>query len=334
MSAPLASDNGATRSRIFNGGLNGRALLLERDPATAREVSRVLRTVVGHTDVRESFSKVERHAEWDLAVINYDQLAQLERERIFTRFGSLNATGGLLLLAGQSERDELISLFGRHRARKLLARNGPVHAEDLLVTVQKTLRKELFGIDKYLGWGAQAQRMSLRSSTEKESVLGQCEALANTVGLSDRKSALLMTVAEELTTNALYDAPVDGVSRARHAALPRSERVELAPSEEILVTLATDGRRVGISVEDPFGSLKPDTVVEYLAKCLRRGADQIDRKQGGAGLGLFYTFNSLSHFVINIDPRKRTEVIGLIEVSGSFRDFEQRAKSFNVFVQD
>jgi len=333
MSMSAASDN-AARSRVFTGAAAGRALLMEKDPASAREIARVLRTVVGVTDIRDNFSAIEWQGKWDVAVINYDQLGQGEKERVFARFSELNASGGLLLFAGQTEREELVTLFGRHKARKLLARNGPVHAEDLLVTVQKTMRKDIFGLDKYLGWGAHARRIIVKSSSDKDVVLAGCQSLADAIGLGDRKTELLLTVAEELTTNALYDAPVDALSRSRNAAMPRSERVELAPTEEIAVTFASDGRRIGISVEDPFGSLRPETVVDYLAKCFRRGSDQIDRKEGGAGLGLFYAFNSLSHFVVNIEPRKRTEFIGLIEVAGSFREFEQRAKSFNVFVEE
>ena len=333
MSSPVVTHSPST-PRLFTGDTFGRALLVESDPATAREYARVLRAVVGATDVRDSYGAIERHGQWDVVVINYDQLSQLERERIFTRFGALNKSGGLLLCAGQTERDELVSLFGRHRARKVLAHTGTAPAEDLLVTVQKTLRKDIFGLDKYLGWGAHAKTVALTSSSQKDHVLGVCEEVACSIGLSDRKTSMLITVAEELTTNALYDAPTDARDRARHAALPRSEKVDLASNEQIAVTIASDGRRVGISVEDPFGSLRPETVVDYLAKCLRRGQDQIDRKQGGAGLGLFYAFNSLSHFVVNIDPKVRTEVIGLIDVAGSYREFEQRAKSFNVFVQD
>jgi signal transduction histidine kinase len=202
------------------------------------------------------------------------------------------------------------------------------------VTVQKTVRHDIFGIDKYLGWGAVARELTIHSSSDKEAVLTAAEELGATIGLGERKTSLLMTVAEELTTNALYDAPVDDRQRARHASLPRSERVDLAAHENVHITLASDGRRVGISVEDPFGSLKAETVVEYLAKCFRRGTDQIDRKQGGAGLGLFYAFNSLSHFVVNIEPKQRTEFIGLIEVHGSYRDFEEKPKSFNLFVEE
>lgn len=333
MSLLTSAESASLPPRLFAPAYKGRALLVERDSKAAREVARILRAVVGPTDVRESYGAIERHGEWDVAVINYDQLTQLERERLFTRFGKLHARGALVLFACPTSRDEFVSLFGRHHAKKLLARGG-LALEDLLVTVQKTVRNDIFGLEKYMGWGAVATELSIRSSNDKDLVLNAAEELGDTLSLGNRKTSLLMTVAEELTTNALYDAPVDDRLRARHANLPRSERVELAPHEEVRVTLASDGRRVGISVEDPFGSLKAETVVEYLAKCFRRGLDQIDRKQGGAGLGLFYAFNSLSHFVVNIEPRKRTEFIGLLEVHGSYREFEQKPKSFNLFVQE
>jgi hypothetical protein len=319
---------------MFQGVATGRALLVERDAGAARHMTSVLRSAVATIDVRDCYGAIERHGTWDVVVINYDQLNQLERERIFTRFASLHAAGGLLLCVAQSEREELAILFGKHKARKVLARHGATDAEDLLIAVQKTLRKDLFGIEKYLGWGATARTVTIKSSLDKDSVVGACEQLAASIGLSSRKTSLLVTAAEELISNALYDAPVDAAQRPRYAGLPRSERVELAPGETILVTIASDGKRIGLSVQDPFGSLQAETVIDYLAKCLRRGPDQIDRKQGGAGLGLFYAFSSLSQLVVNIEPRKRTEVIGLLDVFGSYREFEQCAKSFGVFVTE
>lgn len=329
-----ANEREAGRSRLFQSSSTARALLIERDASAARDMRRVLGAAVGTVDVRESYAAVERHGVWDVAIVNYDQLALLDRERIFTRFAELNTAGGLILCTAHSGREELVSLFGRYRARKLLARNGPLHAEDLLITLQKTLRRDVFGLDKYLGWGAGARTIQLKSSTEKDAVLTACEQFAEAIELGDRKTSLLITVAEELTSNALYDAPVDSAARPRYADLPRSERVELAPHETIIVTVASDGRRVGVSVEDPFGSLRAETVVDYLAKCFRKGQDQIDKKPGGAGLGLYYAFNSLSQFVVNIEPKKRTEMIGLVDVTGSYREFERRAKGFNVFVEE
>ena len=44
------------------------------------------------------------------------------------------------------------------------------------------------------------------------------------------------------------------------------------------------------------------------------------------------TFDSLNHLVLNIRPGQMTEVIGLIDVRGSYRNFVKRGKSFNIFL--
>jgi signal transduction histidine kinase len=94
-----------------------------------------------------------------------------------------------------------------------------------------------------------------------------------------------------------------------------------------------DGKRLALSVQDPFGSLDAAKVIDYLTKCFRRGDDQIDQKEGGAGLGLYLMYESLSHFVVNIHAGRRTELIGVVDITGSYREFARRSKSFNVFLE-
>jgi hypothetical protein len=108
--------------------------------------------------------------------------------------------------------------------------------------------------------------------------------------------------------------------------------VVLPPEEAATVKFTYDGRRLGVSVEDPFGSLEPARVLHYLAKCFRAGEDQIDTKEGGAGLGIYSVFDALSRFVINVEPERRTEMIGFIDITDTYREYAERGKSFNLFV--
>ena len=111
------------------------------------------------------------------------------------------------------------------------------------------------------------------------------------------------------------------------------QEVELPGNHHVELEICSDGRMLGIAVGDPFGSISPQLVLEYLSNCLRDTMQDIEHKDGGAGLGIASTFAALSHFVVNIDPGRRTEALGLIDIRGRFRDFAKRAKSFNVFVQ-
>ena len=89
-----------------------------------------------------------------------------------------------------------------------------------------------------------------------------------------------------------------------------------------------------MSIEDNFGRLERSTVLSYLRRCFIKGADQIDQKEGGAGLGLYYIFESLNHLIINVASNERTEMIGLMDISGSYREFAERPKSLNIFLQE
>jgi hypothetical protein len=143
---------------------------------------------------------------------------------------------------------------------------------------------------------------------------------------------LLCNVTDELVTNALYDAPTTSDGSARHAQLSRSEPVSLAAHEVVDVSFCSDGETVGCAVHDPFGSLTVDTARTYLARCLRRGADQVSDRSGGAGLGLFTVLEASSHLVLNLAPGRGTECIALFHATAAFRGLSERPKSLSTFL--
>jgi hypothetical protein len=145
---------------------------------------------------------------------------------------------------------------------------------------------------------------------------------------------MIETIVDEVVTNAIYNAPRDENGKAKYAKLSRRETVVLDDHEVGELQFACDGDYIAISQIDPFGSLTQDTVVTYLNRCLVKGPEQFSEASGGAGIGLFRVFQSLSKFVVNIDPGKKTEVIALIDLRLSMKRFRQAAKSFHIFVTD
>ncbi len=66
-----------------------------------------------------------------------------------------------------------------------------------------------------------------------------------------------------------------------------------------------------------------------MKRCL---TERVPRQgKGGAGLGLFYCFSTLHRFLINIEPGKRTEMIGIYDLHTSQRDVSLAEKSLSVF---
>lgn len=312
--------------------LKPRLLLVEADLKHQRSLTRTLRATVGAVDSRERLDELPAEGEFDLIVVNYDTMPHAQRLALVEKYGGERSGTRLLLFsAGQVEGD-FIELFKDKSLTNLVAKNNfEVDTEELIVTTRKILDEDIFGIEKYFIWGVTPFRTIVTKSSQKDEVVAAAEEYAKNLGVNPRFASLFSSVADEFVTNAVFNAPLDEAGRHRYAHVARTGQVSLEPGEEVEVKFCCDGRRLGISTADPFGSLKTARLLEYLSKCLRKGDDQVDTKEGGAGLGFYYIFDSLSHFVVNLRPGKMTEMIGIIDIRGTFRDFSSKHKSFNVF---
>ena len=269
-----------------------------------------------------------------LVVIDYDSLKE-DANRILSSISQQHSKPAVLVITSSKDKEELINLFSHEVLTNLVAKNMDFSAAELIVNVQKIIRGDIFGFEKYLTWGVHPYEEVITTSDRKAGLLNQLEEYMNSIGINKRLVGLAKGVADEFFMNAVYNAPIDRQTGAiKYASQSRSDRVVLGPGEEVRFRYASDGRTLALSVEDNFGRLERSTVLNYLRKCFSRGDDQIDEKDGGAGLGLYYIFESLSNFVINVSPNKRTEMIGIIDISGNYRDFANKPKSLNIFLEE
>jgi CheY-like chemotaxis protein len=319
----------------------GKILFASDNEQLARPVVHLLRSS-GH-DVSEVLDAAEAGS-WlrvhraDLAVMDLSKNLREDTARSLNVFNaSARRTGTqLLVLARAGEQERLRLLFTEGRISNLLAvdADGQIEPVELTVTVSKILTKDILGIERYLAAGSEIATHEVRRSVEKDALVDVAQEFALKSGAHARVAESYATACDELVTNAFYDAPVGQDGKHRFASLPRTVPVELDANESIRVQFAYDGRQLCVATRDPFGSLEPGKIEHYLAKCFAQGSDQVDEKQGGAGLGLYYVFNLVNHFVFNIQPHVCTETIGLLDASRSYRKFATRAKSFNVFVAE
>jgi hypothetical protein len=239
----------------------------------------------------------------------------------------------VLLLTTAPSEDYLPLLAERRFVRNLIAKNGePLEPEELIAAAGKLLSGDLFGLDKYLLWGAAPHAVEIRDSREKHDYIREVAGFVERFGLGDRTVALVEAIADELITNAIYNAPRDGAGRPRYAQVPRRQPVTLEPHEVGRLEVACDGHYLGIAQSDPFGSLTQETVVSYLNRCLVSRSPLSEATSSGAGIGLYRVFQSLSRFVVNIDPGRRTQVVALIDLGLSMKKFRGAPKSFHIFV--
>ncbi len=314
--------------------MNGRILALLRSGRTQRPLLRVLaatRSEVICCDNLDAARPVLAGSPFDLVVLDLDLDRAAVPAFIEEVAGRLSPLTRVVLLSDTLDNATLAGLLSSGRLNNLLANTDPPAFGEVLVTCEKILRDDIFGLEKYLGWGVEAESAVIRRSEDRQHLLDRLGGYLAQLRLPARTADVARQVADEFVMNAVYNAPVDEHGARPYATLPRTTPVILEPGQEALFRYACDGATLALSVRDPFGSLDLRVLRQNLARCLTGGAQQISTKQGGAGMGFFYIYSAVHHFVVNLAPGRATEVIGLFDVRRSYRDMASRPKSFNVF---
>src|SRR5690606_30874920 len=120
------------------------------------DLGQIIRRVMGAPEFSETFTGLDKTREYDLVVVNYDNLSEEEQNELIERF-SPQAGGNtrLLLISEHHAHEDYVRLFGTRTLTNLLAvNNKEVDVDDLIVTLQKLLRRDVFGLEKYFVWGA------------------------------------------------------------------------------------------------------------------------------------------------------------------------------------
>lgn len=307
-----------------------RSVLLIGQPAQVRGAKRVMQAVADQISSVRSLAEAPEE-DFAMVVADWSSLDPAERGQLVERYRSAIDAGNLILQLDEPDDASLVDLFAAG-VRHVVRGQGTAALGDLRATARKMLDRDLFGTEKYLGWGGRRWEMSVTGSRDKALLLELCGDVAVSLSLGTRRSEQLEILCDELITNALYNAPTDDMMRNRNAQRPRTDTIELHRRESVNVQLVSDGERLALSVCDPFGSLPPLTVTHYLSKCLQRGDRQVDNKPGGAGLGLYYSYKSVSSLVVNIEAGVQTEMIGFINLCGPAGAVDREPHSFNLFV--
>jgi hypothetical protein len=203
---------------------------------------------------------------------------------------------------------------------------------DLAITLQKIIRRDFFGIRKYLSPDVTIHERCIKGSRDRDPTNKAVQDFVENCGLGKNLASKAFGISEELLMNAIYDAPVAG-GRTHYQEMDRLAERNLPEDEWSTLRYGVDGRVLAISITDPFGAFARSKWFEYLRKALKRDNSEtlIDTKKGGAGLGLFKMLYSSHGVVCNVDPGKLTEVIILISINLPVRDFAHTPRSIHYF---
>ena len=207
----------------------------------------------------------------------------------------------------------------RKDASRLIAQGTPhVHScafgeQDVCVRVTQA---RLSGQHAKYPWHPEKPQVRVRIR-ETADRAHHIQSILDTLFYAERNSIRdnIKLILEELTSNALYHS----IKRADGTALyRRNQSHTLKESEYIELACHRFHDGAFISVTDRGGALKLEDIGRCLERCYsKQGVEQIEKKEGGAGLGFFMIFENVTHLEIVVTPKWATEVNLWLPLSGS-----------------
>jgi hypothetical protein len=244
--------------------------------------------------------------------------------------------GTLIVLGDSLEDEEVVSILRNTSLNHIITDSDKPDEVELVVTSAKLLSGDIFGLQKYLAWGAKVHEADINTYEEKRVALLTVAQHAKKVGARRHVIGKIESVTDELLMNALYDAPAvrDGTTPQQHGGTPTEVTANCA-EEAALMRYACDGRYFAVSVQDNYGELHKEAILDHLSRArAEKGAPKFTNSAtsaSGAGLGLYFILSSVTRFIANIDYGHRTEVICLFDLHQSGRQASSCARSLHIF---
>lgn len=183
-------------------------------------------------------------------------------------------------------------------------------ARRIAIVLRSIVNDDFGGVDKWMsGFGIDFCNYELHSSRHRDELVKCIADYLEWLGARSTIQANVLDAVDELSTNAIYNAPIDAEGHRYYAGLERRTDVSLAPHEYARARFGSDGRRFAISIVDFFGSMTWSRLGNRIHECLRSAS--IERKAGGAGLGLYIMLRNAEQVIVNSCPGVSTEVIAV-----------------------
>jgi hypothetical protein len=283
-----------------------RVIALSPDKAFAKQIGTALRAAGGAVEVHQTLDGLGKgELQASLVVVHVDGDLAGAVEQLYPR---LAGDGRLIAILPKPDLVRTIAIMGLSERIAGVLNAEHFKASDLTSMATRLLAGDIFGLEKLVPWGTKIYSQLVGDYQEKSLCIAQVSEFAELMGVRRKYREAVEQVVDEMLMNALYDAPVDDQGKQIFADIPTKTRISLRMEQKVVVQYACDDKTFSVSVRDSFGTLDRATVVRYIDKCLH-SEQQIDRKTGGAGLGLYLMANSTTRMFFNVLPGVATEAV-------------------------
>lgn len=295
-----------------------KALVITEDARTWVQVQRVLIAARYQIKVLKRGMAIpapDELTEYALVVVGERSLREWLGPSIEVIRQRLRSPARVVVINETESRAEALETIASQRIDHFVASNETSDAA-LFATLNKLLVGEYFGMHKYLLWGVTPKSWTIHNIEAKGGVLDGVRQVAQEVYCHPRITDLLIAAVDEMVVNAMYHSQeIDGRE---------------SPSQ-VTVECGTDGRLLAVSVVDEEGSFLADDLYRGLSQGLARGKEGVPDDASSAGLGFRIMLDCLSQLAINVEPGRRTEVIGIVDLRKPFREYRRSVPTLGLF---
>lgn len=165
------------------------------------------------------------------------------------------------------------------------------------------------------------------SNLKRDALSGITQVLVGE-GLAQTAIDDALSVADELFTNAIYNAPFADLISLKNPGLSRQEiEIRLEDGKECRVFIGMDKDHTVVCCEDPYGNLNLDRYMQKVRNTYLKGpAATMNFGPGGAGIGSYIIFNAGSSMYLGVNPGQSTLLCCVIPRGISYRKRTQLPK--------
>jgi CheY-like chemotaxis protein len=212
--------------------------------------------------------------------------------------------------------EDYLELALKYDIGNIFVKTAPFNFDELSSVLRKLLNNDFFGLKQFFKEDAEVSQFKIRSSRNLDK---DAEAITQFIGEKDRIHRLELVLVELLTNAIFY-----GI---RNEIPDRKELwghdFELPEDQAILVNVARDSEKYAVSVCDSGGRLKKSDMLYWLNR-------QASRDENGLplgiydshGRGLFIVRKYIDRLIVNIDQKRRTEIIIINYFNNVYKGFK------------
>lgn len=295
-----------------------KALVITERPAMRALIERVLKAAQYEAVILDGSQVFEADSlqQYQLVVLGESSLRERIGQSLPDLRKRLKPAVRIVVINETSDKRQALETIQSHHVEHLVSTDS-ASEEILFATLNKLLLGQYFGIKKYLLWGADPKSWMIRSSEEKVKVISGIREIARQVNCHPRILDLLVGAVDEMIINALY-RPLESGGREGHP---------------VTIECGSDGRLLAVAVIDEHGLFKDEDMFRGLGQALIHEQQGIPQEAKHANLGFRIMLSALTQLAINVDPGKRTEIIGIVDLRKSLRDYRQAVPSVGLFTK-